>query len=243
MANIFTEKHEIPYYECDVTGNLTLPMILNIVIKTSEAQSDSLNRGVDYLSERQLGWVITQHDMTITQLPKVGDMVTVSTAAHSYNKFFCYRDFWIHNEAGEECVHIETTFVIMDLEKRKMTSVSDEVIAPYGCEKTTKIKRPEKVVFPDEMSTKMYHVRYTDIDSNRHVNNTKYLEWMIDGLSYDFLVANRGAHLVIKFDKEVYYGEDVTVSTALNAEENTSVHQVMTTDGLSATAKIEWVKR
>lgn len=241
MAKKFTETHEIPYYECDVTGHLTLPMILNIVIKTSEAQSDSLGRGTDYLAEQNLGWVITQHEMTINKRPKVGDHIKVTTEATSYNKFFCYRDFWIHDEQGEECVHIETTFVVMDLKKRKMTSVSDDMIAPYECDKTSKIKRPAKLIFPDEMTEKEYHVRFTDIDSNRHVNNTKYLEWMIDGLPYDFLVANRGQHVIIKFDKEVYYGENVTVRTALNTDDSKSLHQVMTKDGLSASAEINWL--
>lgn len=179
MANIFTETHEIPYYECDVTGHLTIPMILNIVIKTSEAQSNSLGRGTDYLAERGLGWVITQHEMTVTKLPKVGDKIQVSTKATSYNKFFCYRDFWIRNELGEECVHIQSTFIIMDLEKRKLTSVPDEVIIPFGCEKSLKIKRGEKFALPEPMLTKDYRIRFTDIDSNQHVNNTKYLDWMI----------------------------------------------------------------
>lgn len=243
LANIFKETHDIPYYECDATGHLTLPMILNVVIKTSESQSDSLGRGTQYMTDLGLGWVITQHDITINQLPKVGEVVTVSMQAKAHNKFFCYREFWIHNEAGEECVHVETTFVVMDLVKRKIGTVPDEVIAPFGSEKSNKIKRPEKFVEIEASTTKSYHVRFTDIDSNRHVNNTKYLEWMVDGLDYDFLMSHQAKNIVMKFDKELYYSDEVTAETALSADESISIHMVSSEKGQSSSAQITWEKR
>ena len=32
----------------------------------------------------------------------------------SYNKYFCYRNFWVHDEEGKECVFVKSTFVLMD---------------------------------------------------------------------------------------------------------------------------------
>lgn len=241
MAKRFTEKHEIPYYECDVTGRLTLPMVLNVLLKTSEAQSDSLNRGVDYLAEMGLGWVITQHELEIKALPRVGEVVNVSTQAATYNKYFCYRDFWIHAESGEEYLHLQTTFIMMNLESRKLTAVPDEVIAPFECEKSLKIKRAEKIEFPEFNESREYGVRYTDIDSNQHVNNTKYLEWMIDGLDYDFLTQHQAKQVTMNFDKEIYYGDKALAQTALvQADDVVSYHKIFRGEDQSSTAKIVW---
>lgn len=36
MGKRYTHAHTIKFYECDTTGELTLPMVLNIVIQASE---------------------------------------------------------------------------------------------------------------------------------------------------------------------------------------------------------------
>ena len=35
-----------------------------------------------------------------------------------------------------------------------------------------------------------YRVRFYDIDSNQHVNNAMYFNWIIDVLGYDFLTTH-----------------------------------------------------
>ena len=86
MGNRYTEPHEIVYYECDVTGRVTLPMLLNIVLQASEKQSIFLERGLDYNAKLGVGWVITNYEIRISRLPKVGEIVFASTEAVTYNK-------------------------------------------------------------------------------------------------------------------------------------------------------------
>ncbi|WEG73869.1 acyl-[acyl-carrier-protein] thioesterase [Vagococcus intermedius] len=244
MASKFTEKHEITFYECDVRGRLTLPMLLNIVIKTSESQSDSFDRGTDYVTNLGLGWVITQHEITINRLPEVGEQVAVSTQASTYNKYFCYRDFWIHDKDGNECVKVNSTFVLMDLVTRKMTSVPEELIAPYECEKIKKIKRGMPLTVIEKGEERPYRVRFSDIDGNKHVNNARYLDWMVDSLEYDFLINHTPTFVNIRFDKEVAYGDTITSKSSLETVSETlnkmSCHQVILDETSCAVANIHW---
>ena len=48
MAQKYTKKHEVSYYECDINKTMTFPSMLGVVIKTSEEQSDHLGRGTDF---------------------------------------------------------------------------------------------------------------------------------------------------------------------------------------------------
>lgn len=57
-----------------------------------------------------------------------------------YNKFFCYWNFWIYDEDGEELVKIEFVFVLMDFVNWKMSSVNEEIIVFFESEKIKKIK-------------------------------------------------------------------------------------------------------
>lgn len=145
MAKRYTKKHEVSYYECDINQTMMFPSMLGVVIKTSEDQSDALGRGSDFVKSFGFTWVITNYSIIITRLPKVGEIISVTTQAMEYNKFFCYRNFWIHDEQGEELVKIESVFVLMDFVNRKMSSVNEEIIAPFESEKIKKIKRQEKI--------------------------------------------------------------------------------------------------
>ncbi|MGX6980163.1 acyl-[acyl-carrier-protein] thioesterase [Vagococcus elongatus] len=205
----FSEKHRIQFYECDATGKLTLPMLLNIVIKTSEAQSEALGRGTGYVNSLGLTWVITQHDINISRLPETNEQVTVTTEAREHNKYFCYRNFWLHDTDGNELIAIESTFVLMNIETRKMVSVPEELIAPYESEKIKTIKRGEKIGDMDSFEKREYRVRFSDIDTNGHVNNSRYLDWMTDSLSFDFLMSRQPEKILIRFIKEINYGETV----------------------------------
>lgn len=242
MAKKFTENHEVMFYECDVTGKLTLPMVLNIVINTSESQSEALARGSHYINSLGLGWVITQHEMRVSRLPKAGETIAVTTAATTYNKYFCYRDFWIHDAEGKECVAITSTFVLMDLTTRKMVSVPFEVIEPYESEKITKLQRGTKMLLKTTGESRPYRVRFNDIDGNQHVNNARYLDWMVDCLDYDFLTSHQPTVVNIRFDKELNYSEMIDSQWGFVPEiaETISHHQIYSGETLCAEANISW---
>ncbi len=243
MGKKLTETHTINHYECDTTGKLTMPMLLNIVIKTSESQSEELGRGAKFVAKYGLTWVITRYDIQIKRLPQAQEKVFVTTEAVSYNKYFCYRNFWIHDENKEECVLIESTFALMNLENRKMGSVPEKLIAPFTSEKITKIKRGAKILPVTSHQFLNYRVRFSDIDGNQHVNNSRYFDWMLDVLGYDFLVEHEAESVAIKFDKEVEYGNEINSFWEFEQEEPmSSRHQIKVGDLLCAEANIKWRK-
>ncbi|MDH6365484.1 medium-chain acyl-[acyl-carrier-protein] hydrolase [Enterococcus sp. PF1-24] len=244
MAQRFTENHEVTYYECDVNQRMTFPAMLSIAVKVSEDQSDSLNRGADFVHTFGLTWVITTYQIKINRLPKVGENIKVSTKATSYNKYFCYRNFWFHNEAGEELVMIETVFALMNIETRKMSSVPEEVILPFESEKIKKIKRYPVIEKIETGEMLPYRVRYYDIDSNHHVNNSVYFNWMIDILGLDFLTEYTLKEVNVRFDKEVEYGVEIEshVEKVILDDEIKTRHEIRIGQQLYCEANIQWQK-
>lgn len=45
MAEIYSMQHQVLYYEADVTGKLSLPMIFNLAVLSSTQQSVDLEIG------------------------------------------------------------------------------------------------------------------------------------------------------------------------------------------------------
>ena len=149
MVAKYQKEHEVAYYECDINQTMTFPAMLGVAIKVSEEQSAVLERGPEYIRS------LTDMDhyyyhITVNRLPMVGEQIMVSTQAKEYNKYFCYRYFWLHDAQGNELVKIESVFALMDLETRKVSSVPDEIVAPLKVRKSSassailKINSPEK---------------------------------------------------------------------------------------------------
>ncbi|MGO2082823.1 acyl-[acyl-carrier-protein] thioesterase [Vagococcus sp.] len=243
MGKEYSEKHIIPFYECDVTKRITLPSLLKLVVATSTSQSEVLGVSEKKVAEFGLGWIITHYEIDINRLPEQGETITIKTEAESYNKFFCYRNFWILDENGEELVYMQSVFALMDTQKRKITSVKKEIIAPFASEKIKTIKRPApQAEFKESAATKNYVVRYFDLDANQHVNNAIYFIWLFDVLPIEFLRENTPKRILVNFNKEVLYGDAVVsqYSTVSSDETVITAHKVTVDEQLSCEATIYW---
>ncbi|WP_283678059.1 acyl-ACP thioesterase domain-containing protein [Lentilactobacillus sp. Marseille-Q4993] len=246
-AKEFSEFHTVPYYEADVTNHVTIAMLLNILILISEHQNKEL--GVDHtelINNYSSGWIVTSYSIKITEMPTVESKIKVTTRGTSYNKYFAYREFWVHDESGAEMVKVDSIWVLMNEETRKVQTITDNFIEPYESDQVKKVPRlprPEKLV-GDPDAVKQYQVRSNDIDFNGHVNNSHYLEWMVDVLPMDFLISHQPVQTDIRFENEVKYGQIVEskVSQTEVDDKVKTVHLVTCGGNISAIATIVWKK-
>ena len=81
MAEIYSMQHQVLYYEADVTGKLSLPMIFNLAVLSSTQQSVDLEVGPDFVHAPGFGWIILQHMVEINRRPKIGENLALQTLA------------------------------------------------------------------------------------------------------------------------------------------------------------------
>lgn len=245
MAKKYSLKHQVLYYEGDVTNQMTIAMLLNVVVLTSEAQNVSLGIEHKVLGEQGLGWVVTSYSMTVNRMPWVDETITITTRGTSYNRFFAFREFWVVDADGQELVKISSIWVLMDEAKRKITTIAPELVAQYESEEVKKLPRLPRPTAPENIiAEKEYQIRYNDIDFNGHVNNAHYLEWIVDTLPMSFLETHNPKTIDIRFENEVVYGQNVmsTVELVGDDEQNVSHHEIKFGDVSAALAEISWQK-
>ena len=66
----------------------------------------------------------------------------------------------------------------------------------------------EKVVGRDTV-----HMNYYDYDYNRHVNNLCYIDWMMEGFSYEHLDAYYPSFLDVEWRSQCHHGDALVVET------------------------------
>lgn len=241
MGLRYKEKLTIPFDMTDVKQEIKISQFISHCLAVSGRQSEAIGRSdVDVFEQYGLVWIVTDYELTINRLPRYSETVTIETEAVSYNKFFCYRKFFIYDQAGQLLLDILCYFVLIDFKSRKASPVPDELIAPYQSEKVKKIQRAPKYQELINPESKDYRVRYFDIDMNGHVNNGKYLEWMYDVLDYEFLLQHIPVRLQLKYVKEVSPGGSISSKFVMDGL--TSQHEIWSEGSIHAQAVIEWEK-
>lgn len=241
--NHYERTHQIPYYECDETGRLTVGMLFRLLILASEEHGVEQHVGPETTNQLGGGWVIIDYAGEITDLPRRGETVVIGTRVAAYNRFFVVRDFWLRTEEGETLVKVQGLFAYMDLEKRKIATIPDALIEPYQLPESRrlpKVAKPQSQTVDESWQSRDYWVRYFDIDINHHVNNACYFDWLLDPLGSDFLRTHQLVAITIKYEHEVRYGEQVT--STFKREGNRTYHQIQSQAGLAAEAELTWAE-
>ena len=73
--------------------------------------------------------------------------------------------------------------------------------------------------------TKIFEIRYDDIDVNCHANNGNYIIWAFEPLDFEFKSSHKLKILDIQFKKEIKFGQKV-LSQIEFKDENTTVHVI-----------------
>lgn len=243
MAKEYQINHQVLYYEGDITNQMTMAMLLNVLVLASEGQSRFLGVGHEVLGQDDLGWVVTSYSIDVVRMPKVDENITITTEGTSYNRFFAFRKFWINDQAGNRIVQVQSIWVMINEKTRKLVSIPTEIVAAYESEAVKRIPRlPKPTTLAEITEQKRYQVRYSDIDFNGHVNNAHYLEWVADTLPLTFLATHTPEHIDIRFENEVRYGEmiDSHLQLIKNEEQTISRHEIKDGETVSANAEIKW---
>lgn len=239
----FEMPHQLTYYEESANGRPTLRALLSLGILVSEHQSSAAHVGEEVTGPRHLGWVVTEYSGHISDhTPQNGEQIVLGCKALAYNRLLGEREFWLRSQEGVEYARFRGLFVMFDIQKRKMVSIPEDLVAPFKMPKMLrlpKIKRPAHFQEEPTTSSRRYQVRFFDIDLNRHVNNAVYSDWMMDPLGADFLMHHRLTDFAIRYEHEVRYGQEIT-SRFNRIDNSTTVHQIQVGATQAATAQFRW---
>lgn len=238
----YTEPYTIPFFMATQKGTASLATLVNVMLMGSEHQLDAVGAGMTQVLARGIGWVITQYELDVKRMPKVEVPLILGTEATSYNKLMCYRDYWLETTDGERLATMRGAWVMMDLNARKVVPVVKDIVEKVGAPYSTHVERFKRLTKIERVDRKQaYPVRYFDIDSNHHVNNVHYFEWMEDSLGAEFLASHELASMKIKYAKELPI--DAVPVAQVQIEGLNTFHQVITDGVVNAEAEMTWRKR
>lgn len=174
---ITSVNFKIPHSMCDRFGNLSLRNLVGLMVETSIIQAKKAEKNIDTKNLRR---ILYCRDLKIKETIKAEEEIKITTMPLEMDKFYCHRNFCVEKD-GKILVKAYARFFILDINRLRPIKASDEFKKAYSKEKA--IYRPEKITYRDDFTNeKRIFVRNSDIDTNFHVNNAVYFDYILDYL-------------------------------------------------------------
>ena len=248
MGKFYEKEYELHYYEVDKNLKGNMSTIINILSDIGTKQSEELGASINDLTDRNMAWVFYNYHVKIFREPVYGEKLKVKTEPSGFKKFYALRNYEIKDSNGNIIVSANAIFLLINIEKRRMMRIPEDQYILYGVDSDIKeeFKIPRIESLKEFKYSDTFKVRYTDIDSNQHVNNTKYVDWAIETLPEEIVNNYYLDEVKVTFEKECKYGEIVNVYTDIREEESgllVSIHKIETEDKKELTKLIGCWKR
>jgi len=235
MSLITSKSYNVHYYEVDAKKRALISTIMNYLMDICSVQSDSRGVGVEYLMANNKGWILTQWNIKINRYPLYDENLKVSTRANSFYKYYAYRTNYIEDSLGNLIVDGRSIWLLVDSTKRRPVKVSDDMYAAYNISKSENERFIHSSLKPlDSWDTeKVFDIRYSDIDTNQHVNNVKYVSWIIESIPLDIALNYEMREITVVYKKETYYGHRIKVHTKIEKSQTGYIctHDIINEDG------------
>ncbi|WP_333860145.1 acyl-[acyl-carrier-protein] thioesterase [Clostridium sp.] len=231
----FEKEYEVQYHEIDFKGRLLVTSLINYFADVATKHSEAIGGSLKYLKEKGIAWVLYKWNINIDKSPYYGEKITIRTKACSFKKFYAYRTFHVMDEEGNVIAYANSLWILIDVSRRKILRITQDMYKMYGINgKSEYLIDIKKIKLPEKFSIeKSFEVRYSDIDTNRHVNNVKYVDWIIETIPLDIVLNYSIENLNITYEKEAKYGEIITIHTELNKQDEgyISIHEIVDKEG------------
>ena len=241
--HFITEQYRIRITEVDARSQLTIPALNGLLQEMAWRHSVVANVSVHELTaQHNISWILSRLKIWIDRLPLYDETVTIKTYVQEVDKYFYHRDFKIFDEAGNEIIRANSVFGLMDIVRRRLSSVPDwmRAITPTHFEEDPVQKVSGKISpVTDSQIEKRFDIRWHDIDSNQHTNNTKYVEWLMESVPVELLNDGRIQSIDLIFKNESVLGDSII--TQSQALENGFIHRILNQDLLElVTGETVW---
>ena len=180
---IYEKKVLIRSEQVDMTRRLRMSDLFRLLEEASIAHTEALGCTKDKTLDRGLLWIITRQLVEIEEMPAYDEQITVRSWQGEMQHVFFPR-FYEIERAGRVLIKGQALWMLMDEETRSMAMPEDYGIFIPGRPDAGDMALPAVVVpktaGEPAVSTPLV-TRFSQIDINGHMNNTRYFD-MIDDM-------------------------------------------------------------
>jgi acyl-ACP thioesterase len=236
--DIFSEQRVIRFGAIDKSDTLTAASTFDFFQEAAISHAEILGVGRDIMKKSGQVWILSRMSVFMERRPRFGETVTVRSWPRGSHKLFAVRDYDICGGGGQPAVRGRSGWLVLDIEKRRPLrpqaamenlprneglnalpsdggggGAADNGVAPALVPRAYTAAPVQR------------RARYSDIDYNGHMNNTRYIQWIQDLMEPEILERAGQIRLDINYLSEVKHGACIDLfTTALETPAALSPH-------------------
>jgi medium-chain acyl-[acyl-carrier-protein] hydrolase len=245
----FEKEYRIHVYETGPDGKLNLSSLFNYMQDIASDHAVKLGFGRDDLMKDNRFWVLSRIYAEIERWPLWEDTLILRTWPNGTDKLFALRNYEVSYPDGKHVASGTSSWLILDRSTKKVQR-PDSILSTYNPDlhpNKSPIRYAAKLdPAPDTANqSPKFRVKVSDLDVNLHTNNVRYLKWVNDSYSLDFIMNNVPQSAEINYLAESKFDEEILVKTAIeNGNGSCFNHSIIRTDDNKELCRIriEWRK-
>jgi acyl-ACP thioesterase len=214
---IWREKFKITHSFVAPDGLASIRGLAYCMQEAALNHAEARNFGYEVMIEQNIAWVLTRQMIKLFSIPRLSQKITIETWAHGTTKTMAIRDFNILNKEKEIMGIARTSWMVLDILKRRPKLLSKEILdhIPTLPNRLSEPLELDKVPLSDQQPEKelVFKVVYSDLDMNLHVNNINYLKWVLDEFDLEFRNEYRVSTIETNYLGEALYGDTLVSDT------------------------------
>lgn len=205
--------------DCNAENEMPLSSLVRHIIESATEHANRLNVGYTRLSETGIAWVLSRLAIEIRRMPRVNERFSLETRVTAVERHSTDRLFELTDAEGRAVAAARTVWVALDIRERKLADLSllselRDISAPWS-PACAPPKRLRAVKEPH--TSREVEIWYSDLDINRHLTTTRYIDMSMSAFPLEWHDANRVTRLDAMFMKETLPGSTVTLATTQTA--------------------------
>lgn len=210
MENIeTTEIKTILYQESDPLGHYRYQYLFSDLSNIATTNAIEIGIWDDSLANKY-GWILVKQTLKLKRPINIQENITIKTRAESCKRIQANRAYEIVDGDNSIIGGAFSTWTLIDLETRLLTTTAKAGIELPTMNKFTPIVDSyhniniEATNYCGERT-----VKYSDIDVNQHMNNSRYIEWALDLIDYDLHRKKFISEMNVHYLKEMGINKEV----------------------------------
>lgn len=222
---IFNKTLKVNFGQCDKNRKMHLSELL--LLTSDVAVEDFTMRGITWevLTEKNYALLVSRTSFHIIRMPQKDQFIKVRTWEEKETGLQFTRRFEIIDENTQEIlVTASTLWILVDLKTRRIIPAAkfDLRDRPLSTSDYAGIA-PGKIMLPEEaVSAGKRIVRFSDMDANGHVNNSKYGNYVYDCLPEE-LQDKDVREIRINYSKEALPGDEIEMKLFVSEDGSKAV--------------------
>ncbi|MDA3850538.1 MAG: thioesterase [Spirochaetaceae bacterium] len=205
-------------YQVGPGETLTLTSMMQLFQEAAYQHAEQLGWGYIALAEKGMFWLLSRMTIKIIDWPHWNQKITITTAPYTPTGLYAPRDFTIQSEQGQDLILATSHWLLVD--KEKMRPLPPKKL--FGLIEFQKEQGlcalPMKKLPRQERGKLLFHrkVGLSLLDQNNHVNNTRYMDILLDSLDDKILADIKKVEL--HYQQEALLGEELQLLGDMDEE-------------------------